>query len=87
MQKIKKGKGYIQGGVHKLRSHQGGGLKISQNWLRYRCKSVYVRGRGSKISKKWLRSLCMPPYPKIVISFKNVVFTVKFRKIYWRKIA
>ena len=30
---------------------KGEGLKISQNWLRYRCKSGYVRGEGSKTEK------------------------------------
>ena len=45
------------GGIHKPRSHQGGGgLKMSQNWLRHRCKSVYVRG-GPKSPKKWLHGL------------------------------
>ena len=35
------------GGIHKSRSNQGGGrLKISQNCLRHRGKSVYVRGEG-----------------------------------------
>ena len=45
----------LLGVIHKPCSHQGGegGLKISQNWLRYRYKSVYVRGEGgSKITQK-----------------------------------
>ena len=34
------------------------GSKISQNWLRYRCKIVYVRGEGGpKSPKKWLHGL------------------------------
>ena len=38
-----------------------GGSKISQNWLRYRSKSVYVRGRGPKSPKKWILGLLMAP--------------------------
>ena len=40
----------------------GGGVKISQNWLRYRCKSVYVKGEGGQKSReKWLRDLWTAP--------------------------
>ena len=51
---------FTMGVIHKPCSHQGGegGLKISQNWLRYRYKSVYVRGEGGpKSPKKWLHGL------------------------------